>query len=217
MKFDSTDLYAALIHELKNDLGLLSMTLESIPLQGDMAHDEPVDAARMLCQGVVDRLQQALLIYKAINQQIHPAIDAYSPHDLVREIQDRAAALSRGRIRVESVLSEDVPALWFFDRDLVEMALINAIHNSLAHARSALRIKASMVEGCLALSVHDDSAGYPEHILNSVATDASYRSSGTGLGLQFSKVIAQSHDNRGRQGELRLHNDQGAVFSLLLP
>jgi hypothetical protein len=50
MKFDSTDLYAALIHELKNDLGLLSMTLESIQLQGDTTHDEPVDAARMLCQ-----------------------------------------------------------------------------------------------------------------------------------------------------------------------
>jgi len=217
MKFDSTDLYAALIHELKNDLGLLSMTLESIPLQGDAAHDEQVDASRMLCQGVVDRLQQALLIYKAINQQIHPAIDAYSPHDLVREIQDRATALSRGRIQIEATLAEAVPALWFFDRDLVEMALINAIHNSLAHARSALQIKASMVEGCLALSVHDDSAGYPEHILNSVATNTYYRASGTGLGLQLSKVVAQSHDNRGRQGELRLHNDQGAVYSLLLP
>jgi hypothetical protein len=35
--------------------------------------------------------------------------------------------------------------------------------------------------------------------------------------LQFSSAIAQSHDNRGRRGELRLHNDQGAVFCLLLP
>jgi K+-sensing histidine kinase KdpD len=110
-----------------------------------------------------------------------------------------------------------VPALWFFDRDLVEMALINAIHNSLAYARSALRIEANMMEGYLALSVHDDSAGYPEHILGSTAMNASYRSSGTGLGLQFSSLIAQSHDNQGRLGELRLHNDQGAVFCLLLP
>ncbi|HJX57953.1 MAG TPA: hypothetical protein VJ325_04475, partial [Thiobacillus sp.] len=105
MKFDGTDLYAALIHELKNNLGLLSMTIESIPLQGETEHDAAVDAARLLCQGVVDRLQQALLIYKAINQQIHPAIDAYSPHDLVHEIRDRAAALSRGRIHVEAALA----------------------------------------------------------------------------------------------------------------
>jgi len=217
MKLDSTDLYAALIHELKNDLGLLSMTLESIPLQGDAVHDDMVDAARLQCQGVVDRLQQALLVYKAINQQIHPAIDAYSPHDLLQEIRDRAAALSRGRFQVEAALSPEVPAIWFLDRDLIEMALINAIQNSLAYARSSIRIEAGMAEGCLALTVRDDSDGYPEHILTSVATNTPYRATGTGLGLQFARLIAQSHDNQGRTGELRLRNDSGAVFSLLLP
>lgn len=73
MTFNGTDLYAALIHELKNDLGVLSLTIDGIPLQGEAAHDAPVDAARLLCQGVVDRLQQALLIYKAGSQPIHPA------------------------------------------------------------------------------------------------------------------------------------------------
>lgn len=217
MKFNGTDLYAALIHELKNDLGLLSLTIDGIPQQGETEHDATVNAARLLCQGVVDRLQQALLIYKAIGQPIRPSIDAYSPHDAVHEIRDRAAALARGRIRVEAALAPDVPEIWFFDRDLVEMALINAIHNSLAHARSSLRIEASMSEGCLALTVRDDSAGYPEHVLSSVAANAPCQSAGTGLGLQFSSLIAQSHDNQGRRGELRLHNDQGAIFCLLLP
>jgi signal transduction histidine kinase len=50
-----------------------------------------------------------------------------------------------------------------------------------------------------------------------VATNTPYRATGTGLGLQFARLIAQSHDNQGRTGELRLHNDQGAVFTLLLP
>lgn len=217
MKFDGTGFYAALIHELKNTLGLLSMSIGSIPLQGEPTHDATVDAARLLCQEVINRLQQALLIYKAVNQQIHPAIDAYSPHDLVHEIKDQAAALSRGRLRVDASLSPEVPAIWFLDRDLIEMALINAIQNSLAYARSSIRIEADMVEGSLALSVRDDSDGYPEHILTSVATNTAYRSTGTGLGLQFARLIAQSHDNQGRRGELRLHNDAGAVFSLLLP
>jgi K+-sensing histidine kinase KdpD len=217
MKFDGTDLYAALIHELKNNLGLLSMTIESIPVQGEPVHDDTVDAARLLCQGVVDRLQQALLVYKAIDQPIHPAIDAYSPHDLVHEIKDRTAALSRGRFQVEAALTPDVPAIWFFDRDLIEMALINAIQNSLSYARSRIRIEASMMEGGLALTVRDDSEGYPEHILTSVAANTPYRATGTGLGLQFARLIAQSHDNQGRLGELRLHNDPGAVFCLLLP
>lgn len=217
MKFDGAVLYAALIHELKNTLGVLSMTIESIPMQNEPAHDHPVDAARLLCQEVVDRLQQALLVYKANNQPIHPAIDAYSPHDMVHELRDRTAALSRNRLRVEATLNPDVPAIWFLDRDLIEMALINAIHNSLSYARSSIRIEASMADGCLALTVRDDSDGYPEHVLTSVATNTPYRATGTGLGLQFAKLIAQSHDNQGRLGELRLHNDQGAVFSLLLP
>jgi hypothetical protein len=111
MTFDGTDLYAALIHELKNDLGLLSMTIDGIPLQGEGEHDAMVDAARLLCQGVVDRLQQALQIYKAIDQPIRPAIDAWSPQDAVHEIRDRAAALARGRIPVEAVQApeRDVP------------------------------------------------------------------------------------------------------------
>ncbi len=217
MKFDGTDLYAALIHELKNDLGLLSMTIDGIPRQGETEHDATVDAAQLLCQSVVDRLQQALLIYRTIDQPIRPAIDAWSPQDAVHEIRDRAAALARGRIRVEAALTPDVPEIWFFDRDLVEMALINAIHNSLAHARSTLRIEASMTDGCLALTVRDDSPGYPQHILASAAANVPCRSKGTGLGLQFSRLIAHSHDNQGRRGELRLHNDQGAVFCLLLP
>ncbi len=217
MKLDDTDFYAALIHELKNNLGLLAMTIEQIPIQNEPVHDESVDAARLLCQGVIGRLQQALFIYKADHQKMHPAINAYSPHDLIHEISDQAVALSRGHLKIEVEIHPDVPAIWFLDRDLIEMALINAIHNSLAYARSTIRIEATMLDGCLALTVRDDSDGYPEHVLNSVATNTPYRSTGTGLGLQFARLIAQSHDNQGRVGELRLHNDQGAVFSLLLP
>lgn len=217
MKLDGTALYAALIHELKNNLGLLSITLDSVPKQTEPQHDRTVDDARMLCQNVIDRLQQALLIYKADSQQLYTVIDAYSPHDLVNELIERTASLSRGRFRVEPGLAPDVPAVWFFDRDLVEMAMLNAIQNSLAYARSCIRIEADMVDGCLALSVRDDSDGYPDHILTSVATHTPYRSTGTGLGLQFARMVAQAHENKGNFGEIRLYNDTGAVFCLILP
>lgn len=217
MNLDGTALYAALIHELKNNLGLLSMTLDSIPVQDEPQHDRSVGDARLLCQSVIDRLQQALLIYKADNQQLDPVIDAYSPHDLVHELMERTVALSRGRFRVETELAADVPAIWFFDRDLIEMALLNAIQNSLAYARSCVRIEASMRDGCLALFVRDDSDGYPDHILTSVATHTPYRSTGTGLGLQFARMVVQAHENKGTLGELRLYNETGAVFCLILP
>ena len=217
MKLDNTDLYATLIHELKNHLGLLAMTIDGIPLQGEPSHDGVVEDARLLCQKVVDRLQQALLIYKAANGQIHPAIDAYSPEDLVNELRDTAAALSRGHFQVEARIDATVPAIWFFDRNLIEMALINAIHNSQTYARSKIYIEATMDAEALCITIRDDSPGFPEHILQSIATGAPYQATGTGLGLQFANLIVQTHVNQGRVGELRLSNQEGAVFQLLLP
>jgi signal transduction histidine kinase len=217
MKLDSTDMYAALMHELKNNLGLLTMTLDAIPLRGDNEHDGRLDDARLLCQRSIERLQQALLIYKATNKELHPVVDAYSPLDMLRELRDAAHSLARERLVIDTLVGDRVPELWFFDRSLVEMAMINAIHNSLAHARSAIRIEADMVDGCLAFSVRDDSAGYPEHMLTNGSGETNYASSGTGLGLKFARLIAQAHENQGRFGEMRLFNENGAVFRFLLP
>ncbi len=217
MKFDGTDYYAALMHEVKNNLGMLSMTLESLPAQGEPSHDDPIAAARRLCQEVGESLQQALLIYKADHRLLSTRIEAYSPHDLLDAIGKRAESLAQGRYTIDVVLTSEVPAIWFLDRDLVEMALISAVQNSLDHTRSFIRIEADRVDDFLMLRVVDDSSGYPAHILASVAAKTPYRASGTGLGLQFSRLIAETHANAGRLGELRLHNDNGAVFCLCLP
>jgi len=215
---DSNDLYAGLMHELKNNLGLLTATIDSIPLSGQSQHDQAVDDARLLCQRVVDRLQQALMVYKSQIHGIVPMVDAFSPRDLVEELRDTAASLARDRLQVEIQVADGVPAIWFFDRDLVVMALINAIHNSISYARQTIRIGLAMDDGCLDVSVWDDSDGFPEHMLRAFAEGLPYRSTGTGLGLQFAKMIADVHRNKGRVGELRLSNqDGGARFVLRLP
>lgn len=217
MNLDAQALHAALMHELKNNLGLLAMTIDGIPVVGSAEHDQPLDEARLLCQRVIERLQQALLTYKASQQAIVPSVDAYSPKDLVNALRDTAASLARGRLKVEVEVPEDVPEIWFLDRNLVEMALINAIHNSLGYARGRIRIGVGRVEADLEFIVWDDSDGFPEHVLQAFADRQPYRSTGTGLGLQFAQLIAQAHENQGRHGELRLSNDQGARFSLILP
>ncbi len=217
MKLDAADLYAALMHELKNNLGLLTMTLDAIPASGVPQHDDSLDSARLLCQGSVERLQQALLVYKSASGALHPMVDAYSVGELLQELRDAALSLARGRLGVEALIGAGVPVLGFFDRSLVAMALTNALHNSLAHARSAIRIEADLVDGCLAFTVRDDSPGYPAHILAGGTGEGAFSRSGTGLGLRFARIIAQAHENGGRFGELRLFNENGAVFRLLLP
>jgi signal transduction histidine kinase len=214
---DAKDLYAALMHELKNNLGLLSMAMERIPYQDKDDHDRPLDEARLLCQQVVERLRQSLLLYKATDRPLPMDVDAYSPKEFADEMLGTATSLARDRLRVSVEVAPDVPEIWFFDRNLVEIALTNAIHNSLSYARGQIGIRASMADGMLRFSVNDDSNGYPAHILESLAQGLPFQSGGTGLGLRLAQMIAQAHSNRGRVGELRLSNAQGASFSLLLP
>jgi len=215
--FEKADLYATLMHEVKNHLGLLMMTLDNIPPNEEKEHDKAVDASRLLCQRIVDRLQQALLIHKAANGRIHPEIDAYSTEDLVKELRDTAESLCHGRLRIEVNIDEDVPAIWFFDRALIEMALINAVHNSIAYAKSTITVGAEVDADGIVFSVIDDSDGYPDRILRSIDVDAPHSKTGTGLGLQFAKMIAETHVNKGCSGALRLSNEPGAAFRMWLP
>ncbi|MDD5364851.1 MAG: ATP-binding protein [Gallionellaceae bacterium] len=217
MSLEAKDLYAALMHELKNNLGLLAMAMEQIPRQDSEAHDRPLDDARLLCQQVIERLRQSLLLYKAAERPLPIEIDAYSPHEFVQEMRDEAASLAHGRLQVSAAVDDGVPPIWFFDRNLVDIALTNAIHNSLAYARSRIEIRVGMAEERLCITVSDDSDGYPEHLLHAPGLDTPLGSGGTGLGLRLSQMIAQAHVNRGRTGELRLSNVPGAAFSILLP
>lgn len=217
MSMEAKDLYAALMHELKNNLGLLAMAMDRIPHSGTDEHDHPLDESRLLCQQVVERLRQSLLLYKAADHGLPMEVDAYSPHEFLAECGDEAASLARGRLRIDVEVAGDVPAIWFFDRNLADIALSNAIHNSLVYARSVITLRADLVDGMLGLSVHDDSNGYPAHILEALTNGEPFASGGTGLGLRLAQMIAQAHTNKGRAGELRLANDPGAAFSILLP
>ncbi|KAF0102567.1 MAG: signal transduction histidine kinase [bacterium] len=214
---EQQDLYAALLHEMKNHLVLMAITLDRVPHVGDAGHDQPLDEVRLLCQRASERLMQALFIYK--NDQggaLLNAVDAYSTEDFLSEMAVQARSL-RAQLKVDTELADNVPAIWFFDRNMLEMALMNALHNSVAYARERIRISARVEEGMLCIAIEDDSEGYPEHILQAVAEDKPLSSSGTGLGLRFSSLIAKSHVNNGRTGMLRLSNRDGAVFEIRVP
>jgi len=212
------DLYASLLHELKNNLVLMSITLEDIRHTGDAEHDRKLNEVRLQCQRIAERLMQALFVYRHAQSggtELH-AIDAYPVEDLLDELAVQARSLRSGMV-IETVKADDVPAIWFFDRNMLEIALLNALHNSMLYARARIRIVARMEDDMLCVAIEDDSEGYPEHILQSVALGKPLRSNGTGLGLRFATMIAGAHVNGARTGRLRLRNQGGAVFEMLLP
>ncbi|HNA29873.1 MAG TPA: ATP-binding protein [Thiobacillaceae bacterium] len=214
---EQQDLYAALLHEMKNNLVLMSITLDRVPHCGSEDHDKPLDEVRLLCQRASERLMQALFIYK--NQLGGPllnAIDAYSVEDFVAEMALQADSL-RSQLRIETEIGAEVPPIWFFDRNMLSMALINALHNSVAYARERIRIRVRVEDGMLCVAIKDDSDGYPPHILKTVEEDKPLTSNGTGLGLRFASIIAKAHTNNGRRGRLCLRNEGGAVFEIQVP
>lgn len=211
------DLYAALLHEMKNNLVLMAITLDRVPHIGNDTHDQPLEEVRLLCQRTSERLMQALLIYKNDHSgTLLNAVDAYSTEDFIAEMALQAQSL-RSQLQVETHIADDVPAIWFFDRNMLGMALLNALHNSVAYARKRIRISASVDDGMLCIAIEDDSDGYPEHILAAVAENKPLNSNGTGLGLRFSNLIAKAHINNGRSGRLNLRNQDGAVFEIWVP
>lgn len=212
---DLSALMASEFHELKNQLGQLTLMLDE---QGKEAPElaARLNAPRLLCQRIVDRLVQVLTLYRGGQQRLAPNLQALSPSEFVEQIAAQASSLSGGRVAIVTHL-EEAPPFWFFDRYLTEIALLNAVHNALQYARSQIEISAETFEGGLRLQVRDDSDGYPAHLLEHQAHAPAEHASGTGLGLYFAHAIAEAHENEGRLGQLTLSNDGGAVFSLWLP
>lgn len=209
-------LAATTFHEMKNLLGQLTLSLDQIAAETTAETQPHVDSARFAGRRLNDRFVQLLTLYRAQEEPLHVNADAYFPGDLVNELVAEATALSRGQMAVTSRV--EVSVLCFFDWYLVELAMMNAVHNALAHARSSICIGAEHVDGELHFYVQDDGAGFPEPLLAHRKTQA--QGLNTGLGLRFAQAIAQAHHDQGKRGSLHLANGgngSGATFRLCLP
>lgn len=216
---DLQALTASSIHELKNLLGQLTLSLDEISQADCPGVSEQVEGARFACRRIADRMVAILTLYKLDGDKPAFVMDAHSPSDFLEDLYAEARALAAGRLQVEMDCSVDVSAFWFFDRELVHGALMNAVHNALQHARSRVVLALGMEQGMLCFSVRDDGAGYPPGLLQADLTAPRAASAGTGLGLYFAQAVAKAHENKGRPGRVMLCNtaEGGAQFNLLLP
>jgi len=212
---DLKTLLALNIHEIKNLMALLMLRLDAIKSESIDVSD-----SRLLCHRVNDCMEQMLLLFNLQTERLAPSIEAHSPADFIEEFVQNAVVLAGGKIAIEMDV-DNAPAYWFFDRDLIEMAMLNAVHNALRYANKRIVIRAALANEELALTVEDDGDGFPQAILdNPVGSVVNQHTDGMGLGLFLAEIIAKAHVNKARQGKLLLHNkgkNQGGVFTLRLP
>ena len=181
------------------------------------AHGLP--AARLVTRRLSDRLGQVMMLERLARAGgIRP--DAWSPIELVEELEHEAVSLAGSRIAIDVRAPNLVPQFWFFDRELVSMALHNALHSALVYAHSAVTLEFRMSEGYLGFGIQDDVGSFPEELL----VDAPLRAergecNGNALGIHFARLVAASHVSEHRRGRVELANRSGGgtCFTLWLP
>lgn len=201
MKFN--EVAAAHIHDVKNQLFALSARAEA---QGD---GEMV----LGLHKAATTLTQLLTLYKRERGEHRLDIRDGSPADLIEELAAGARPFTPLTIETDT---GQAPPFWFYDEALVRLALHDALHNAIRHARSRVCLTAREVVDRLIFEVRDDGPGYPQAILEGSPAGPGHIV-GTGLGLALARDIAAAHEHDGRRGELRLANQGGAVFALSLP
>ena len=216
---DLNALAASSIHEVKNLLGQLTLSLEEIAQAQCPGTEQKIASARFACSRVVDRLTEMLILYKLDGGYLKPSIAAHSPTDFLEDVMLAAQNLTAGRVAIRIEPAANAPAFWFFDRDLTESALMNALHNALLHARSRITLGAAQDGDFLLFRIGDDGPGYPADVLHATLDAPRDSRQGSGLGLFFASSVAQAHRNKERHGKVLLENAAtgGAVFNFYLP
>jgi len=113
---------------------------------------------------------------------------------------------------------------WYIDTDLIQGVLANIMNNLYIYAKSRIEVVARVEEGAFVLQIKDDGSGYPDDMFLTPTCSSqkrfSFKSSNTGLGLYFSEISAEMHQNNGQKGYITTSNDGidgGGCFSIVLP
>ncbi|MGH8666793.1 MAG: hypothetical protein ACREUX_21225 [Burkholderiales bacterium] len=176
-------------------------------------------AARMVTRRLSDRLGQVMMLERLARAGgIRP--DAWSPIELVEELEHEAVSLAGSRIAIDVRAPDLVPQFWFFDRELVSMALHNALHSALVYAYSAVTLEFRMSDGYLGFGIQDDTGSFPDELLVEAPLRAERgECNGNALGIHFSRLVAAGHVSGERCGRVELANrgGGGTCFTLWLP
>ena len=224
-EFDYAALLANSIHEVKNSLNMLLNSIDQVAGQCsdvDCPANKRFSRIQYESKRVSDDLVELLAIYRIRNNQYAANIDEHSVHDfLLENIAQHEVMLESRQIDYQLDCDEDL--FWFFDRDLLSGVLSNVINNLYKYTKDKLTISAKREQDNLVIHIMDNGPGYPKEMLVAQSDDEkliSFDLASTGLGLYFSRLVAELHKNKGRHGYITTTNDGidgGGCFSIYLP
>lgn len=215
---------ASTVHDIKNSLGLLLGQLDNITekLEDDDESTLAISTLRYETSRVNLSMMQLLTLYKVDHGQFSVR---KAEVDVIEFLEDCIAsheqlAYMKG-INLQMICDDDL--IWFFDADLIGIAINNVIGNSIRYTNSKVTVSAHIQNQQLNISIIDDGNGYPEAMLDGpedFINRISYRTGSTGLGLFFAAIVSNNHQKDDIKGHIKLDNEGiegGGRFRLYIP
>ena len=215
---------ASTVHDMKNSLSLLLGQLDVISekLAQDRENQQAVSTLRYEAGRINYSLMELLTLYRLEKKQLGMNISEVIVLDFIEDcMADHSIMAANKGIRLEIDCDEEL--IWFFDLDLVGIAINNILGNTIRYSRELVKIGVTTRDGMLLIQIDDDGSGYPQKLLDAVddfSSGINAQTGSTGLGLYFAATIADSHQRHARQGHIRLQNAvalSGGSFQLFLP
>jgi two-component system phosphate regulon sensor histidine kinase PhoR len=221
------DFVANVSHEIRTPLTVLAGFVET--LSGLPLTEAERKRVLTLMQQQTDRMQALvgdLLTLARLEGSPRPAADRWlAVHDLMRQAQADATALSAGRHRIEIANGDDVATAQVAgsEQELFS-AISNLLNNAVRYtpADGSIRLAWSWrSDGGGEIEVSDTGIGISREHLGRL-TERFYRvdgsrsrdTGGTGLGLSIVKHVAQRH---GGEIDVSSEPGKGSTFKLVLP
>lgn len=224
-KLEFSTVLAASVHDMKNSVGMLLASLESVieetpPASSEQAHR--FSTLHYEASRINSELIQLLTLYRMQNNFLPVHVDEYYVIDVLEEQVARNHMLMETR-GVAIALMCDRDLNWYFDNDLVGSVVHNVLVNCVRYTDSAIQISAVVEDNVLCIEIADDGPGYPEAMLErpgNAVQDAEVCKGVTHLGLYFAEQIATAHRQQAQRGWIALSNGEplgGGVFRIYIP
>lgn len=221
---DFSTVLAGCIHDVKNSLSILINRLAEVSAAiGDCENKIALEQLQYQGKRINNHLVQLLVLYRIDQAQYFANIGEIGIRDFLADTLDPYIPMFTNKnVTVSLCCNDDL--YWYIDSDLLHGVLVNIMNNLYIYAESKIEIAAWQENQTFILQIKDDGPGYPEEMFDVSTRDAqkrfSFKSSSTGLGLFFSEMAAEMHQNNGRTGYITMSNDGidgGGCFSIMLP
>lgn len=218
-------LLASSVHDIKNSLGMLLNTLDTViettPISSDLQRHQFATL-----RGEAARINNSLIyllgLYRLQRHELPLQIqEVYVADFLDEQIAANDLLFSIRQISVQRDCDETLTG--YFDPTLIAGIIGNVLVNAARYAEKSIRVSAvTSDKGSVIIEICDDGPGFPEKMLESsrdTQRGIDFNSGSTNLGLFFASEVAYLHRRGDQHGTIELSNlsPAGSRFRLALP